>query len=159
MKLSFEKTAIKYQINEEERETLLTEFLIDHKPLSEIIGIERSLCFYETEFDYSKDRKSMAIKQFMGEFKPINQFTSDRIILYRCHCGCDYCGVISFRLVIENNIVIWKDIAYEDSDGFGNNSQEGLENEERITTKITELSFDKKDYFAELIQIGKNNWN
>lgn len=90
------------------------------------------------------DRKKInkrAVYVFLGKEKASNQFGSDRIVLYRCHCGCDYCGVISFELQIEADLIIWKDIRYEEEDGLGSL--------DRKINVIKELRFDRAAYQLE----------
>jgi len=132
------------------------EFFIDDKPLSEILGIDRnSLAFIDNDinsFYYKKKQQSKSIvkdyiEQCIGKKNPFNQFNSNRLVLYRCHCGCDYCGVISCRLNIKENIVIWEDVRYENED-----------NDDAMKIKnINDISFEKKQYMSEFEKILQQN--
>lgn len=131
------------------------DFFINQKQLSKQIGINRfdmAYCNFDLdsfEVDSTKfpnyDRKKIIKKTvscFLGNHKPMNQFGTNRIVVYRCHCGCDYCGVISYTLHIEDDVVIWKNINYEDDNDF--ESEEAL-NENEIHA-IKELRFDTREY-------------
>ncbi|HBC6053109.1 hypothetical protein [Proteus mirabilis] len=61
---------------------------------------------------------------------------------YRCHCGSDYCSVISCDLDITDHYVKWNNIAYED----GLDKDDALELDEHGITPIEQLIFDRKQY-------------
>lgn len=133
------------------------DFFIDGKALSELLNISRfdlAYCDFDLdilEVDTSKfpnyDRTTLnknAVSWFLGNNQPDNQFGTNRIVLYRCHCGSDYCGVVSFMLDKRDDLVVWKDITYENDD---------FEDEKEIKSRgiqpITELRFDRKQYELE----------
>lgn len=102
------------------------DFFIDRKPLSECLHIDRfDLAYCDFDLDIHQvdkdklpnyNRKKInkdAVSCFLGHTKPMNQFGTDRIVIYRCHCGSDYCGVVSFTLRIEDELIIWENISYE----------------------------------------------
>jgi len=78
----------------------------------------------------------------LGKSEPINQFRTNRIVLYRCHCGCDYCGMISFELAHSLENYKWKDIRYENDEDDG----EWIDNEGDHVNSIEELQFHKTEY-------------
>ncbi len=147
------KQQIEIKVVKHHSNNISFDFFINHQQLSKKLGINRFDMAYSDfdldvfEVDTTKfpnyDRKKIntnAVSGFLGISKPINQFGTDRIVLYRCHCGSDYCGVISFALHKEDNSIIWKDISYEDD----------TENNEEIIIK--ELRFDSREYQLEFEQ-------
>lgn len=149
-----------FQIRELKKEDkwIHLDFFIDDKPLSMLLNIDRfdltyhdfDLDIIETvnekfpDYDRRKNNRN-ASSWFLGNDEPMNQFGSNRIVLYRCHCGCDYCGVISFVLEKGNDHIIWKDITYENDD---------FEDEKDVLKRtglkpISELKFDRKKYELE----------
>jgi hypothetical protein len=52
--------------------------------------------------------------ELRGLAEPANQFASGRLVLYGCHCGCDYCGVVSCMAKREHGKLIWSDIRGEE---------------------------------------------
>ncbi|WP_378184824.1 hypothetical protein ACE939_08470 [Aquimarina sp. W85] len=145
------------------------DFFIDGKPLSNLLNINRfglGYCDFDLDrFEVDKemfplyDRKKIntnSVLQFLGKIKPSNQFQTNRIVIYRCHCGCDYCGIISFRIEKENDFIIWKDITYENDDFlykkgklYKNDDFKNKECENEEIEPIIELKFDKKEYELE----------
>jgi hypothetical protein len=100
-------------------ELRLWDFLIDDRPLAEHLGLSRAglaLCGSSLE---GKDRATVTgyAEQLLGAAPGGNQFESGRVVLYRCHCGCDYCGVISARVVRESGSIRWIEVGYEDDGG------------------------------------------
>ena len=102
------------------------DFFIDEVYLPDILGIgsrEGNLMFGNCDLDcFEADSENQShnidiIKSFvaacLGRKELDNQFGTNRIVLYRCHCGCDYCGVISLVLKIDDEYVYWTDIRYE----------------------------------------------
>jgi hypothetical protein len=79
---------------------------------------------------------------------------SARIALYRCHCGADYCGVISFALLQHDGHVTWRTIAYESNEGIVAEQEvraSGLEN----YRSIDEILFGKGQYLTEFERYGQ----
>ncbi len=133
------------------------DFFIDRKALSEWLNISRfdlSYCNFDLdtfEVDKSKfpnyDRTKVtknAVIQFLGNNEPSNQFNTNRIVLYRCHCGSDYCGVISFKLDKQDDLIVWKEINHE-----GDDFEYEQEIKNRGIQPIKELKFDRKKYELE----------
>ncbi|WP_378181161.1 hypothetical protein [Aquimarina sp. SS2-1] len=99
------------------------DIFVNQQQLSKKLGIDRFDMAYcdvdldtfevdTTKFpDYNRKQiNTNAVSRFLGNSNPTNQFGTDRIVLYRCHCGSDYCGVISFRLEKQGDVILWKDI-------------------------------------------------
>jgi len=112
------KLAVQRELQDGTRELdEVMDFFIDATPLSELLGINRGdMAYIDDDFTTPKIRTSIiqhAIGQYIGLGRAYNQFNSSRLVLYRCHCGSDYCGVVSFGLAIDDRRVIWKDIAFE----------------------------------------------
>jgi hypothetical protein len=101
----------------------LRDFLIDGRPLAEYLGVSRlglDLCGSPLSgAGYSRYRAFHAdyARQLTGATPADNQFCSGRVVLYGCHCGCDYCGVISARVERSGAVVRWLDIGFEDERG------------------------------------------
>ena len=131
------------------RKTQVPEIFIDAQPLAQLLGVERNLRFYECVVGNKIQAVAeSAIRQYTGDAPPLNQFGSPRIVLYRCHCGADYCGVISFSLLQHENRVTWRAINYESDAGIVAEQDvraSGLEN----YRAIDEISFDADQYMAE----------
>ncbi len=145
--LSIENWKFPYTGNDEiERISEQAEFLIDGKPLSEIFEIEKDRPWFGSTFlEGAGDVLNKEIQAFLGNEAPQNQFGDDRFALYRCHCGSDYCGVISCKIVRgDDDCIYWKDVRYQyDTDEF----------EE---PRISEAKFKLLEY-TEAVLNAKNN--
>src|SRR5262249_19767809 len=87
------------------------EFLVDDFGVSEILGFANDRPWFgSTCFESSGSALEGAIAQLLGLSPSYNQFGTGRFVLYRCHCGCDYCGVISFQIIRSDTKVIWEDV-------------------------------------------------
>jgi hypothetical protein len=101
----------------------LWDFLIDGWPLAQHLGVSRSgldLCNSPLEWvAYSRYRAVLAdyARQLTGAAPGDNQFHSGRVVLYTCHCGCHYCGVISARVERSAGVVRWLDVGFEEENG------------------------------------------
>jgi|GEM_PF-2467316 len=137
-------------IIEETAQKVMFDFLIDDIPLAEMLGINRisdmRFCDFDLDiFETDKERfpdydRKKIIRQKINEFtginQPFNQFGSGRLVLYRCHCGCDYCGVISFKVEINEDCVNWTDIRFELDDEIS----------DEAVTAIPIIQFGRKQY-------------
>ena len=92
----------------------LSDFIVDGISLSEKFDLDAWTA--STCFEDMIEVKSREIKALLGSATPNNQWGSGRFVLYRCHCGCDYCGVISCEIVKEGECIHWKDVGYEGDD-------------------------------------------
>jgi hypothetical protein len=118
--------------------TLDAEFFIDGKSLAEHFGISKSRPWHgRTGFLGSEESIQYFVRELLGEAKPTNQLGTKRLVLYRCHCGSDYCSVISCKIVKEETLIYWLDIREES----GEASEEILSN-----VRLEQLSFDLKQY-------------
>ncbi|MEQ5393623.1 hypothetical protein ABN236_16275 [Proteus sp. fly-1013] len=131
-------------------------FYIDGKALDEWLGFDKQTDLRFSDFDLdlfavdkarfpNYDRHKIIhskIEQYLGNKPVYTQLDNNRLVLYRCHCGCDYCSVISCDLEITENQVKWNNIAYED----GLDKEDALELDEHGITLIEQLIFDRKQY-------------
>lgn len=131
-------------------------FYVDGKALDEWLGFDRQTDWRFLDFDFdiivvdktrfpNYDRNKIIrnkIEQYLG-IKPIyTQLDTNRLVLYRCHCGSDYCSVISCDLDITDHYVKWNNIAYED----GLDKEDALELDEHGITPIKQLIFNREQY-------------
>lgn len=123
----------------------VVEFFIDERPLCEWLGIGRDLWHYGTELDAGA-LYERGLARMLGREPAENQLGSGRLVLYRCHCGSDYCGVISCRLSVEDERVLWQDVSFEDSDGVRGTGNEDLPS----LTPVARFVFDRAQYESEL---------
>lgn len=139
------------QIDGEPREWPVGEFFIDERPLCQWLGIERNLWHYRTDFDerMPEPMRMQARARFLGQLQTGNQFGSDRLVLYACHCGSDYCGVISCRLEVGDDQVIWQDVTFEDDDGPVP-AHNVADSQIPTLTPVARLIFDRAQYEQEL---------
>lgn len=114
----------------------IVDFVMDHKePFSRRLGLwDMHPWFGRTVFD-GNPPNAQRIAEFLGDVPATNQLGSGRLVLYGCHCGCDYCGVISCRLRRENGRVYWEDIHAEE-----------FEVDDTVMTTMPQLVFDEKQY-------------
>ncbi|CRL62877.1 hypothetical protein [Proteus vulgaris] len=131
-------------------------FHIDGKALDEWLGFDKQtdLRFSDFDLDFivvdkacfpNYDRHKIIcskIEQFLGTKPVYTQLDNNRLVLYRCHCGCDYCSVIYCDLDITKDHVKWNYIAYED----GVDREDTLELDEHGITPIKQLIFNRKQY-------------
>ena len=112
----------------------ITEFMVDGQPLSELLGVARDLGNCDCELSLGLQRVLPAVTRrglqaLLALAPPFNQLGSDRTVLYRCHCGCDDCGVISARIQavagadaprdatgLPIAAIEWLDVGFEDGD-------------------------------------------
>ena len=150
---------LEIKIIDQQTDNFKFDFFIDEVQLSTILGINRltdmRFCNFDLDiFNSDKvkfpdyDRKEIVrkkINEFTGIEKPFNQFQTDRIVLYRCHCGCDYCGIISFEIEFSDDSVFWKNIRFELDD----------EIETANIKSIALLQFSKKQYLEEFNKFSR----
>lgn len=157
------------EIKKEEKRTSF-DFFIDGKALSEWLNIKRfdlAFCDFDLDLvevdkskfpDYNRTKiNKSAVSKFLGNNQPFNQFGTNRIVVYRCHCGSDYCGTISFLLERQNDLIIWQKITYENDD-FEYEERAEYKNDvfnykaevaNRGIKPIKELKFDRREYELE----------
>lgn len=114
------------------------EFLIDDEPLAQHFKIWGNRPWFgRTGFDNDTDAIKRFARELLAELEPSNELESKRLVLYRCHCGSDYCGVISCQIIKENELIHWLDIREEVDEGDA---------EILTSVKIEKISFDFKQY-------------
>ncbi|WP_242112220.1 hypothetical protein [Luteimonas aquatica] len=125
----------------------VTEFLVDERPLAERLGIARDLLFCGTDLDAGLPPalRERGRDMFLGRTGAMNQFGSGRLVLYRCHCGCDYCGVASCRLEVAADRVYWHDVTFEDDDGPAMGQDARTPSLPRLTP-VARIVFDRAQY-------------
>ncbi|SEW32376.1 hypothetical protein [Chitinophaga arvensicola] len=128
------------------------DFFVDEEQLDSRFGINRLTNIAFTDFDldlfevdavrfpgYNRlEIVKRAINIFLGKEPASNQLETGRVVLYRCHCGSDYCGVISFQLKIEEDYIYWIDIRHEIDGTWGPDDLD--------ITVIPELKFERPAY-------------
>ena len=148
---------MEYELDGKSECALITEFIVDGIPLSSLLGVPRDLGSCGCSLDPSEksvlpSATQEMIETLIGKAKPSNQFRTDRIVLYRCHCGCDYCGVVSCRLIETENEIEWHDISFEDDSGPAINGESaGIP----TLSPIPKLTFNKRDYIAEILRFDQ----
>lgn len=139
------------KVTEKQNNYTLYDFFVDDQALSKMLGIDKSedMDFSDSDLDiFEVDKEKYPnynrkiinlrfVEQLLGKAVPVNQFGTKRITLYRCHCGSDYCGTISFELKIEQDYVYWQDIRYENDTDLDNTD----------ISKIANLKFEKEEYW------------
>lgn len=91
-----------------------TDIIVDDQSLGRLFGFETARPWFgQTCFEYNN---ANLIDMFRGLRTPVNQFGSGRLVLYGCHCGCDYCGVISCVIERTDTTILWRDIRFENDD-------------------------------------------
>ena len=108
------------ELDPADRHVWLAEFMVNDTPLSDQLGVSRaSLAFFSCALD-STDSQGLRHYRLtlLGEVPAHNQMGSGRVVLYACHCGVDYCGVISARIVEAAGVTRWLDVGFEDDEGF-----------------------------------------
>lgn len=118
-RLRIGQTVLEYRINEVDHRLDIPEIFIDERSLADWLSTYRNLtnCGNDMHDRLSPEQRQRLLSMFLGGERPLNQFDSGRMVLYRCHCGCDDCGVISCRLEFWGDRVVWQDVTYEDDDG------------------------------------------
>lgn len=141
-------------------------FFADGVALSELLSIDRfDMGFSRFDLDYFAVDKAQfpdydlmgiidrAVQGFLGEAPSFTQFSSQRAILYGCHCGSDYCGVISCEVILTDDSVLWQNIGYEDDNGLLKHKNHKPKTTEEIkedyppSTYIARLTFERSAYF------------
>lgn len=145
-RLQIERRSIPYVINGKSNTCEQSEFIVDGQPLSTVFGFAGSRPWFGMTFlDSVKTAKENQLQGFLGLCVPFNQFGSGRFVLYRCHCGSDYCGVISCELNVEGDRVCWRDIRYETDP---EEAEDTDDDDDLISHVISDLYFDLAQYRA-----------
>jgi hypothetical protein len=115
-KLLIKRITVQVKVDRQSNSFNTWDFEVDGVLLSERLQIDRSdLRFCMNDLGYDN---RVVVERYFEELKGMvpasNQFGSGRVRLYGCHCGCDYCGMISMRLVVTPETVEWLDIRHED---------------------------------------------
>jgi hypothetical protein len=89
------------------------DFLIDGEPLGTTLQVLRPWSG-RTRFEDARQGVNRFVDELLGEEVPQNQFGTGRLVLFGCHCGCDYCGVISCEVLKQGDSLLWRNIGHED---------------------------------------------
>jgi hypothetical protein len=96
------------------------DFLIDGELLGQVFNVwPLRPWFGRTGFENSKVGIELFIQELLGAKTAQNQFGTNRLVLFGCHCGCDYCGIISCEIIRNGDIIEWRDIRLEEQGDFG----------------------------------------
>jgi hypothetical protein len=88
------------------------DFLINGEPLGRTLQLVRPW-FGRTRFEDNRQGVNRFVGELLGEEVPHNQFGTGRVVLFGCHCGCDYCGVISCEVLKQGACLLWRNIGHE----------------------------------------------
>ncbi|MBT2748513.1 MULTISPECIES: hypothetical protein [unclassified Lysobacter] len=109
---------VEYEIGGVVHRSEVAEIFIDERSLADWLGIERHLgnSGSDLDLDHPPALRQHGRAMFLGLEPASNR--SGRHVLYRCHCGSDYCGVISCMLEFDGDHVAWREVAFEDDAGI-----------------------------------------
>ena len=136
--LSVTQTPILCEIDDKPVSFQVAEFWINGSPLSSLLGIERGFGSSECNLD---------IEELSAQQPSSNQFGTGRVVLYRCHCGSDYCGVFSCGIVDRGDSIEWQNISFEDDSGMHLSGRSAIWPN---LLSIEKLVFNKEAYLSEI---------
>jgi hypothetical protein len=132
----------------------LTDFWIDGRSLAETLGVAARRPWYGyTRFDFNPRAQEQFKLELLGRIVPSNQFDSQRLVLFGCHCGADYCRVISCRLEADERTVRWLEFA-EERDGF--ESPSILEPIDGLPLEWRALTFERAAYERTVLEFARS---
>ncbi len=153
-RLRIGSVGFEYRIEQRDYAIEIGELFIDERPLADWLGSVRHLGNCHTDFDprTSAPRRAWAREAFLGLTPADNQNGSGRLVLYRCHCGCDYCGVVSCLANFDGDHVVWDQLTYETEDGpmLERDPDEAPEDSLFPPSGPLRFVFDRAQYRAEL---------
>lgn len=113
--LLIEKREILYEADGKPQRCTQSEFVVDGRSLADFFDFSKERPWFgQTFFEEEGEAFEHERHAILGWVTPNNQLGSGRFILYRCHCGSAYCGVISCNIIVSDEHVRWLDIRYED---------------------------------------------
>ncbi len=124
----------------------LWDFFIDGVSLANQVGVGALNGLTSLEYLQFKNSE-WVLQEFLGHVTPSNQFRTGRLVLYCCHCGCDYCGVISCILQKNNRVITWSNIRQEDDFELSNESFQSLPES---------FHFHFSDYRKEILRVSES---
>lgn len=127
----------------------LIEFVIDGRSLSDWLNLERGPDNSECDLDAEMQQRlpaatERAIRALQARRPAINNLGSGRVVLYRCHCGSDDCGVVSVQVLDTGDTIEWRDVGVES--GTAMHTDPG-------NARLARLVFRKAEYLAEFRRI------
>lgn len=121
-----------------------SEFVVDGVGLGERFSFERARPWFgQTSFEIGPEYALLELSAFKALVPPENELESGRLVLYRCHCGCDLCGVISCEVQRKGGRVYWRDVRREED---LEPDEMDAEDSEIDPVVIPELVFDAPQY-------------
>ncbi len=157
--LTFERRTYDARIADDQpvRPYAQSEFVVDGVGLSERFGFEEARPFFgQTCFEWSAEHLGARALELRGLASARSQLGEGRFVLYGCHCGSDYCGVISCAITREGGDVIWSDVRHEDADWSDGEDEleedDGVDGEDgaMFALRLSELRFDAASYDDEV---------
>jgi hypothetical protein len=146
-----------YEINGAAHVRRQADFVIDGVGLGTRLAFEPNRPWIgETCFELQPGAFESEVDSLRGLRATWNQFGTGRFALYRCHCGCDYCGIFSCVIVRTETTVTWTDVRYEDG-VIEESESEGPDEEHPYPHKIDTFSFDVTEYDSAIQQFMAEN--
>jgi len=143
--LQLERRPFIYQLRGETQPEPIwqSEFVVNGRDLATLLDfLEERPWFGQTCFEQNPAARETAVPALRGLAPPHNQLGSGRFVLYGCHCGSDFCGVISCAISRTDDEVVWSDIRFEEEPGGGE--------EIPYPARIPELRFAAAAYDADI---------
>ena len=145
-RFAIEERCLRVELNGQSSTATITEFIINGRALIDWLGLERDLGNCESDLDKDMQERmpeisAHALLALQAQAPVINSLGSARVVLYRCHCGCDECGVISAQVLDLGHAIEWRDVALETPMGI----EDGASG-----TPAPCFQFDKREYLLAL---------
>jgi hypothetical protein len=135
-----------YEVNGAAYVRRQTDFVVDGLGLGQRLAFEPNRPWIgETCFELQSEACAREVESLRGLRAPWNQFGTPRFALYRCHCGCDYCGIFSCIIRRTDETVTWEDLRYEDGSRDDDDPCES-DRGHSYTQQITSFTFDVTAY-------------
>ena len=125
-----------------------TDFVVDGRTLAARFGFDAQRPWFgRTCFGDPPVQRDRALLALRGLAEPQTQLRSGRFVIYRCHRGCDYCGVISCLIERRDSTLVWRDLRFEEKADEEEDTEPPL-----YPLVIDELVFELTDYEAAIAQ-------
>lgn len=132
-----------------------SDFVVDGRSLAECFEFEpQRPWFGQTCFEslplLTDGERERELLELRGLLPASNQLGSGRLVLYRCHCGDDNCGVISCRIERSEDRVRWSDVRFE-QDPFWEAAEDDDERQEQDEQEEEEESGEEAPLRRDLV--------